>query len=59
MFSVCMRDCYDACSMMSELKEGVLRVKADLLPTMQSKAFTRLNILLETVGPNIAASWSI
>jgi len=54
-----MRDCYDACSMMSELKEGVLRVKADLLPTMKSKAFTRLNILLETVGPNIAASWSI
>ncbi len=27
MFSVCMRDCYDTCSMVSELKDGRLRVR--------------------------------
>jgi len=29
MFNVCMRDCYDTCSIISELKEGVLRVKGN------------------------------
>ncbi|WP_297480075.1 molybdopterin-dependent oxidoreductase [Thermococcus sp.] len=29
MFSVCMRDCYDTCSMVSELKNGRLRVKGN------------------------------
>lgn len=28
-FSVCMRDCYDTCSMMSELNDGRLRVKGN------------------------------
>ncbi|QDA32408.1 dehydrogenase [Thermococcus indicus] len=28
-FSVCMRDCYDTCSMVSELKDGRLRVKGN------------------------------
>ncbi|WP_456421205.1 molybdopterin-dependent oxidoreductase [Thermococcus sp.] len=28
-FSVCMRDCYDTCSMVSELKDGELRVRGN------------------------------
>ncbi len=28
-FSVCMRDCYDTCSMVSELKDGKLRVRGN------------------------------
>ncbi|WP_297556590.1 molybdopterin-dependent oxidoreductase, partial [Thermococcus sp.] len=29
MFSACMRDCYDTCSMVSELKNGRLRVRGN------------------------------